>query len=489
MSRLLLLAALGFAFGILAASLLSFGWPLAGYTALLAALFLILWFRQRSVMLLATFCILAGATLGILNTEREPDTLPEPFLDIIGTKTSFSGVVVEDPDIRETTKRITVELERGGERTRFLVVTARFPEVRYGERVRIEGVPKYPEPFTTENGRVFRYDRFLAKDGIFAVVSFAHSEVIGAREGVWLHIRGALSDIKFAGITALSAALPEPHASLASGLILGGKQGLGASLLDDFIRSGLIHIVVLSGYNVMIIAEFIMKLLAGVSRRWAAALGALTIGAFVLAAGAGPASVRAGLMAGIALYGRATLRTYDAFRALVFAGVLMLLWNPRILAFDPGFQLSFIATVGLIFGAPLVERWLVWVRIKFLREIGAATLAAQIAVLPLLLYQSGLFSVVALPSNLLVLPLVPFAMLASFIALIGGMLVPFFAAVIGFPSFLLLSYIIGAVEFAAHLPLAAFTIPEFPFILVVLAYALLALLVHHLHRSSRSSRS
>jgi competence protein ComEC len=488
-ARHLLTGVAGFVLGIFAQSLLSLSWMHVLYVLFLAVVVTTLFIWKRIPLYLLVVVFLVGGALGMARTELAATTLPPEFESLIGVETTIEGIVVADPDLRETSQRLVVELCNptpcqgvtltwaGDATTKVLVVAPLYPPVRYGESIRASGPLTRPEPFATDGGRTFAYDAFLAKDGIYAVMKNAQIENIGPRGGAYTRVRGALSDLKFAGVDALAAALPEPHASLAAGLILGGKQGLGEALLDDFIRSGLVHVVVLSGYNVMIVADFVMRLFGFLSHAWSASLGALTIGAFVLAAGAGPASIRAGIMAAIALYGRATGRTYEAFRALVFTGVLMLLWNPLTLPYDPGFQLSFIATLGLIFGAPLVERPLSFVKSRFLWEIASSTIAAQIAVLPLLLYQNGLFSLVALPANLLVLPSLPLAMLASFAAMLAGALAPVAAPVVGLPAYALLSYIIGAVELASDLPLAAFTVPAFPFALVVLAYALLAFYV------------
>jgi competence protein ComEC len=476
-ARHLLTGVAGFALGILAQSLLSLSWMHVLYVLFLAVVVTTLFIWKRILLYLLVVVFLVGGALGMARTELAATTLPPEFGSLIGVETTIEGIVVADPDLRETSQRLLVQIKGEPAMTKVLVVAPLYPPVRYGESIRASGILMRPEPFATDGGRTFAYDAFLAKDGIYAVMKNAQIENIAPRDGVYMRVRGALSDLKFAGVDALAVALPEPHASLAAGLILGGKQGLGEALLDDFIRSGLVHVVVLSGYNVMIVADFVMRLFGFLSHAWSASLGALTIGAFVLAAGAGPASIRAGIMAAIALYGRATGRSYEAFRALIFAGVLMLLWNPLTLPYDPGFQLSFIATLGLIFGAPIVERPLSFVKSRFLREIASSTIAAQIAVLPLLLYQNGLFSLVALPANLLVLPSLPLAMLASFAAMLAGALAPVAAPVVGLPAYALLSYIIGAVELASDLPLAAFTVPAFPFALVVLAYALLAFYV------------
>jgi competence protein ComEC len=182
-------------------------------------------------------------------------------------------------------------------------------------------------------------------------------------------------------------------------------------------------------------------------------------------------------MAGLALLARATGRTYAVLRALILAGVLMLLLNPLLLADDPGFQLSFVATLGLILLAPVLEARLGFMRSVFWRDLLAATLAAQSAVLPLLLYQTGLFSLVSLPANLLVLPFVPAAMALSFFGGVVGMALPALASLAGFPAYLLLTGIIEASRAAAALPLAAVTVPQFPFAIVVVAYAMLGYVI------------
>lgn len=468
---------LGFLSSLTLFSFAPVSWWTVACALFLAVVFLFLsQTRHKSSYLLASIFMLAvcagGARMNLAD-----GSLPEIFEEDLGAVLTLTGKVVDEPDIRETNARLTLLVERAGVTTKILVVAPLFPEVTYGETVLVEGALVRPEAFQTETGRTFRYDLFLAKDGIYALMERASLEKVAPRTGMVDEARGFFSDMKRAGIDALSTALPEPQAGLASGLILGGKQGLGKELLDDFILVGLVHIVVLSGYNVMIVAEAVFRTFGFFAKRYAAFVAGAVILGFVLVAGAGAASVRAGIMAGIALFGRATGRTYDAFRALVFAGILMLLWNPLLLVHDPGFQLSFVATLGLIFGAPITEKWVAFVRSKFLREIISATIAAQIAVLPLLLYQNGLFSVVALPANALVLPLVPLAMAFSALAGLVGFVAPAIAPLAGLPAYALLSLIISATELFATLPFAGVTIPAFPFALVLVAYLFLGIFV------------
>lgn len=465
-----ILGAAGFALGCLTAALGTV--PAAGvaFLALVSVVLCVAFLVTKRRPYLGACVLILLCAVGIGRVQTLPADAPAELTERIGSRITLEGTVVAEPDLRERHQRLTIEAKG----TNVLAVVPLYPEVSYGEHIRVYGELSRPEPFDTESGRIFRYDRFLEKDGVFLMLSYASFEVVGEREGVWAHIRGALSDFKRGFLDMLARALPEPHASLAGGLVAGGKQGLGDRLLDAFVASGLVHIVVLSGYNVMIVAEAVMRMLSFLPRRVAVGSATATIGAFVLAAGAGAASVRAGLMAGIALFARATYRTYDAARALILAGLLMLWWNPLLLTYDPGFQLSFVATLGLIFGAPIVESWLAFIKSAFLREVAAATVAAQIAVLPLLLYQSGLLSLIALPANLLVLPVVPLAMAASALAGFLAWLIPPLAAFFGLPAYALLSYIIGVVELSASLPLATLAVPVFPFALVALAYVLLA---------------
>lgn len=470
--RILLMGLVGFAGGISCRSLFFWPWQFLLLILLFAASLSVLYVSRRAPLYLLVLALCIGAAIGFGRVMLAPAAPSAELAAKAGSTVAIEGVVAQEPDVREQSQRIVLRLESGD---RVLAVAPLHPEVSIGDTVEAAGTLERPEPFATDEGRTFRYDQFLAKDGIFLVLDRASLRVIGSDLAPQDYVLRALLSLKHGFQNGLSSALPEPHASLASGLITGGKQGLGERLLDAFIISGLVHIVVLSGYNVMIVAEAVLRALSSLSRRAAAVAAGMVIFLFVLVAGAGAASVRAGLMAGLALTARATGRTYAVLRALAAAGTVMLLINPLLLAYDPGFQLSFLATLGLILLAPRIARSLGFIRSEFWRELLAATIAAQVAVLPLLLYQTGLFSLVSIPANLFVLPVVPLAMLFAAIAGAVGFIAAPFAPLLGLPALMLLSYIVSVAETAASLPLSSVTVPQFPFVFVVLAY--LALLV------------
>jgi competence protein ComEC len=417
------------------------------------------------------------ASLGAVRMALSESPPPQSFVAEVGRRVQYEGVVTADPDVRDANQRVQVRVTSGDDSTEMLAVAPRYPAVMVGDRVRVSGTLGVPEPFADDNGRTFRYDKYLERDGVRFMLNFASLRV--ESHAPWYSLPALLARGKHSFLDGIAATLPEPHASLAGGIVIGGKSGLGNDLKDDFVRSGLVQIIVLSGYNVMVVAELIILAfsLTALPRRWAAGAGALALLLFVGIAGFSATAIRAALMALIALYARATGHTYAAGRALLFAVFLMLAWNPLYLAFDPGFGLSVAATAGLIWLAPIIETFLSSIKSAFWKNAVATTLAAQIAVLPLLLYDTGNLSLVAVPANLLVMPVIPLAMgfsaLAGFAGMLFGALAPLAGIAAAFPAYLLNAYILFIAQASAALPLASATLHPFPFWLVLAAYAAL----------------
>lgn len=474
---LLLALASGFAAGIFLRSLSAIGWELTAFILFLAALcgaFHFLKPRRASALGAAFFLCLAA---GMFRMALADTPLPKAFAADLRHRVSYEALVAGDPDVRDASERTEIRIEKGGTHTKALLVTNRGTELAVGDRVSVSGTLLLPEPFAGENGRVFRYDEYLAKDGVRFILDYGYARV--ESPAPWYSVPAALARVKHAFLAGLGRALPEPYASLAGGIVIGGKSGLGSDLQAAFTRSGLVQIIVLSGYNVMVVAEWVMLLLARFKLRRSvrAASGAIALVLFVGIAGATATSIRAALMALIALYARATGRSYAASRALLLAVTAMLLWNPRFLVFDPGFDLSVAATAGLIWLAPRIEARLAFITDASWKNAVATTLAAQAAVLPLLLYFTGNLSLVAIPANLIVMPAVPLAMGFSALAGIAGLVIggvaPVATAVLGFPAYALAAFLVSVAKGSAAFPGAALLIPSFPFVFALAAYAAL----------------
>ena len=434
--------------------------------------------------MIAIAVIILGVGFGMIRFALWKGSPTDTLLDgSLGAASQLVGVVDDEPDVREGKTHLTVALRsimRASSSLpvfgRVLLIVERYPEYHYGDVLSLNGKLTEPKPFTEPDGRIFDYPSYLASKGIRYQMSYARIGLMNTNEG---HVVVAsLFRIKSRFEKALSEALPEPHGALASGLLLGGKQSLGASWIEKFRTAGIVHIIVLSGYNMTIVATWLVVLFRFMGFVGSLSVGALGIVLFAIMTGGGATVLRAALMAILALVAKATGRTYEMSRALLFAGALMVLQNPSILAFDPSFQLSFLASLGLIFIAPILEmKVTLWSHTKWFREILIATLATQIAVFPLLLSQTGMFSLVALPVNLLVLPVIPLTMFFGFIAGVVALLFPSLAFIAGLPAFGLLSWILDIADYASRLPFAALHVPALSPLIIFFMYALVALWV------------
>ncbi len=279
---------------------------------------------------------------------------------------------------------------------------------------------------------------------------------------------------------AIGEVLPEPESSLAKGLLLGGNGRLPQDVRDDFRVAGLSHIVAVSGYNISIIAGYF--LLIGIAlflpRKKAAILALVGTLAFVFIAGAPSSALRAVGMAGALILSWWFGRRYASLWAILLVAALMLLWSPLLLRHDLGFILSFFATLGIALFAPWVERVVRQVRHgRFFLEAFLLTLSAELFILPILFFNFGVFSLVTFPTNTILLPLVPLAMLATFFSAVFGMVVPALGYILAFPTYAVLHLIISGASYAASFDQAVITSDTFGWGSVVLWYAVLGGLV------------
>ncbi len=386
---------------------------------------------------------------------------------VLGKEVVFRGLVIAPPDIRQNNQRIIVRPD--DQETNILVVIDKWVEISYGDEIVANGVLESPENFITEVGKEFNYKRYLANQDVYFIIKYAQIKIVAKDNGS--KIKSLLFDLRNSFIKKIEKVISPPESDLANGLILGTRGGFDNELKEEFIKTGTIHIVALSGYNVTIVAEGVMKVFGLIfSQAVSIFFGIFIILLFIIMTGASATSIRAGIMAIILLFARLTGRTYDAGRTLVIAGLLMLVYDLRTIT-DISFQLSFIATAGVLFITPKTKVWVKFLTNKFnFRDLVATTIAATISVLPILLYTMGVLSVVSLPTNILILPLIPPTMLFSFIASVLGFVSHTLALPFGYIAHLFLSYILSVIHFFSSLPFASVTIRSFPLILTILIY-------------------
>lgn len=376
---------------------------------------------------------------------------------LYGSERSFTGVVWEEPDETPLTQRLLVlvrEVEEKPVQQFFAhVVLKKIPEFTVGEMLLVRG--KLEE----ENSR----------KELRAVIVFPQVEKQGISHE--RAVKRNLVALKNAFGNNLEAALPEPHASLAKGLLLGERATLPREFKENLTRTGTTHIVALSGYNITLVGRsliwFLLLLTVPFRVSFWIAICAITL--FVIMTGASPSVVRAGIMGVLLLVAEREGRLYHMVNALLLAAALMVLHDPTLLRFDLAFQLSFLATLGIIYAAPEIERLLLRFEgqqygppksglLQTLRKIFIETTGAQLAVLPLLIYTFGTVSFLSPFVNVLVLISVPYAMGASFFTGLLGFFLDGAARVSGFASWVLLEYEIQIIEFFGAIPFVSATV-------------------------------
>lgn len=436
-SKIFLYILLSFLTGVFLASVLVLPYEngeilkfLIGGIAVFGIISLALFWRKSNKFLIGFFILFFA--FGIFWYQSDIQNSQKGVSDFFDKK--IKGVIVEDPEFKNDKADYILKTDSG---LKILIQTMRYPEYEYGDEISVEGKIEEPKNFDDK----FDYKSYLARDNIYFLSKNPRITLLSKNNGSQILKQLYGFKNKLEGI--FRQILPEPHASLLAGVTLGSKSDLPRNILDDFSRTGTSHIVALSGYNISAISLFIMFVLGYfmISRSISFWVSLLTIVMFVLMTGASASAVRAAVMGILILIASQQGRLYTAKNALVFAGAVMVFLNPKILRFDVGFQLSFMAVLGLILLSPWIEG-----KIKNMPEIFGikkaliATLSAQIFVLPLILYYFGAISWMSPLVNILIFPAVPMAMLLGFAGAFAGLIFLPFAKIFLWPAWVFLSW-------------------------------------------------
>lgn len=475
-----------FLLGVTTAYLLDWKIPLhIGLNVGLLGLISLVLFKRRQEFILAVVCVLSFA-VGVIRYglvfPRDSPTRVEHYEGQI----ELVGVIDAEPDIRLDGVRYIVAAESVDEAAvtgRVYLKNDRYPQFAYGDMVKIFCKLARPEPIVDElTGQNFRYDLYLGLQRVYATCNQARITKLAGGQGnmafaVILKGKHALAE-------KISDLWPEPEASFMAGILYGYRGGLG-NLNEQFSRTGVTHIVAVSGFNISVIATILITAAtyACVPRQKAFWLVSVGIVVFVIFTGASASVVRAGVMGIIALLAKHVGRSSRIGNVMLAAATFMVINNPLVLWSDAGFQLSFLSTLGLVYVGPLLEKWQKYLPTFLgLQESLLSTMSAIIATLPLILYQFGRLSLVAPLVNVLILWVISWLMLAGTIAVVVGFVSPAFGAVIAWPAHIGMQYIITVVKWFAELPWASVEVRA-PAWAAIAAYAAL---VYAIYRKSLS---
>ncbi|SFQ99374.1 DNA internalization-related competence protein ComEC/Rec2 [Desulfoscipio geothermicus] len=486
MGRPLLAMTLGFITGIVINSLFEVD---SGVVLLLALAvfcvavvgYILTWRENRRVFVL--LFILLGWGTAAVDSARPPDG-PERFA---GHFVTLEGRVAAEPQVGKDNVRYLIQadivaigkhiVEVSG---LVLVKAAKNERVYgYGDRLRLRGFLYIPgEP---GNFGAFDYRSYLERRGIYCLMKVDGPRDVrlvgtgGGNAPVRLALRAKQALLKVAYET-----LDERQAAVISGVLFGSREGIDRATEDIFARSGVAHVLCVSGLHVGYVLAGTL-LLAGALRmpRRAALLLVLPVLLFyAVMTGMGPAVQRAGIMAVLVLLAAQLGRERDWPTALALAALVILAIDPSSL-YETGFQLSFAATWGILYLGPPLGKLLIkrWGMPRWLGLPLQVTVAAQLGTLPLLIYYFNLVTPVAPLANLLLVPLVGVIMLLGFAGCVVGSIYLPAAEPVNFGTGVLIDFFLWLAAQISMIPGGSAYVAAPPWYGVILWYAGLYLFV------------
>lgn len=423
------------------------------------------------------FC--ACLCLGITLTTLHQKAVNSPIVQFNGKNVTLSGEVLDGPDVRPEGTFYKVQVraiksQTGNSKLAGVLrvkVNGKGKIFAYGDILQLQGRVALPEP--PGNPGAFDYRAWLNRQGIAAtlyVVDAKSVKLLGRGGNLFKQTALALRDYLE---KIFDQTMRKNHAVILKGLIFGTQGEIPLDVQQAFNETGLVHILSVSGYHVGLVVALVLALmrLVKVPVQYTAWIAIPVLIFYAFMTGLGPAVLRSTLMAILLLLAHHLGRPQDWPTTLAAAAGFILILNPLSL-YDIGFQLSFVATWGLLYLIPPINALLPKLPPSISLLI-TVPLAAQTATLPLVMLYFNLVSPVSVLANLLTSHLVVLVMLFGGLALMGGVFYLPLAAFINSSTGLLTNLFLWLVKFCSALPGAATYIATPPLWAIILYYLIL----------------
>lgn len=476
MNRPILFITAAYIGGIIIASLTGINHIVAFIITLAALTTYLILHKKEERLIFLLFACLGMLTFSFTNGYFAPNHIKNFTSD---EKDLFiSAVVASDPEISDdrayfyaevrsiSDKATTTENMTGMVRVTLEKTIAALP--KYGDEIIIKGKLRSPEK--PRNPGEFDYRRYLSLRRVYYTVYAKDTacELTGKNSGNWFFRLSYAAKEKLLSI--IYSSLPADEARILDGLMLGNQRAIPDDVYDRFKTTGTVHILAVSGMNVGMIGfvVFLLLKLMRVNRKICAAITMVLITGFMIITGAGGSIIRATIMSYAILIGILIERDVDVYTSLSAAAFFILLFNPASL-FDPGFQMSFLATAGIVyfidwFGAlfPKMPAWL--------KDTLATTAAAQIFLTPVMVNTFHQLSLISVLANMIIVPLSGTISTLGYFMWLFGLVSATLAKVLGASIWALIRLMMGVVDLMAMAPYAAISVKTLPWIYVVFYY-------------------
>ncbi len=431
-------------------------------------------------------------SLGLFLSALSLEKSKSPLSLFYGQELTLWGRVVADPDLRQDKVYYLLRVERVEAGPKIFAssgtvrISVREPEqvFSYGDRLLAKGFFYWPK--SAGNPGAFDYSVFLQRQGIAGILAAKKSaDVKKAGDGPSNPLLSCAYTLKKKMARAAGKALTPGQAAVLNGMIFGVQGQLDKNTRQAFSETGLVHILSVSGLHVGLVLAGVLAVLklvkAGVQAYAPAATPVLVF--YALMTGAGPAVLRSTVMALFLLWAHHLGRQRDWPTTMSLAALFILLIKPTEL-YNPGFQLSFAATWGILGLGPYIEEILtaknksgqkIPACLKTAVQALAVSLAAQLAAVPLVAWHYNLFSLVSVPANLVSLPLLSLIMLYGVLAAFLGLIWLPLAGAVNVVTGALLEAFVQLVQFLHQIPAAAVYVPPPPLLAAAAWYIALLL--------------
>jgi competence protein ComEC len=394
-----------------------------------------------------------GIVVGIMRVQLVEEVYPY----VCESACTFTARVISTPETKDVhqTFRVTPLTQDGEEDKSIQDVLVRvpiYPRYQIGDTLSLSGVLRLPDVIMPHGeNNAFDYKSYLSTKHVGSVMYYPSVEVVdaGAHD-----VRSILGRVQVDMVSRLTMYVSQPASTLASGMLFGASS-MSKELTDAFRTAGLSHIIVLSGFNIAIVISFILLVCSFLPLVFRIAFASTSVVLFVIMVGGEASVVRATLMAFVALLATLLGRQYVAHQALIISLLAIVMYVPQSLIYDVSLHLSFLATAGLVYFSPVLQNYLINIKSKSLGELVVTTASAYVFTLPYIMYTFGTVSLYALLANIIVVPLVPLAMLLSFLVVGVSYISTHIVLFIGLVDSLLLNLIIYVSHVVGELPLAS----------------------------------
>ncbi|MDD4333603.1 MAG: ComEC/Rec2 family competence protein [Candidatus Pacebacteria bacterium] len=438
------------------------------YLLLIFSLFLIgiLWKKEH--VFLSVFLIIVFLFGYLYINFKLDNVLKNEITQYFEKSISLEGRVIRTPKDDLISKKAILEVSLvSGEKANILITTNQ--SLSFGDKVFVLGEVKEPKSFGN-----FNYKMYLANQGVSAIMENPEVTVLSENNFFIFEIKKKAEEITLQNLSINKA-------GILNATILGETDNMSSELKEKLGFTGISHVVAISGTHIVLLCFIMLSFLncLKIKRRKAIVITFFFLLFYIVLIEFPASAFRAFIMMSFVLLAELLGRETDSFILIILAAILILFFNPLALVYDLGFQLSFLAVLGIIFFNNYFKEKLSFLKNDFLKDLVAVNFSAQVFVLPLLIYTFNYFSFSSLLANILIVPISTILLVFGFLCVAISLILPSFSFLFYAPLSIILGYVLFIVDKFSFMVVE---VNYFPAYFLFIVYFLISLLAYKIKK-------